>query len=100
MLTTLDVDQFKYWFGVKRAMLTPKAWSVISKSSLLPPVYQSSDSNRIPKPIFDKEDLYAYFLAKRKDLAVIKKEEYLQHQNSIIKSHAQRLAERPTSPFM
>jgi hypothetical protein len=100
MLTTLDVDQFKYWFGVKRALVTTKAWAVISKSSLLPPLYNSSASNRLPKPIFDKEDLYTYFLAKRKDLALIKKEEYLQHQNSIIKSPAQRAAERPVAPFM
>ena len=100
MLTTLDVDQFKYWFGVKRALVTTKAWDVISKSSLLPPLYESSLSNRIPKPIFDKEDLYSYFLAKRKDMSVIKKEEYLQHQNSIIKSPAQRAAERPVAPYM
>merc|ERR1712146_415683 len=37
-LTTLDVDAFKYWFGVKDARVDEKLGVVLHKAGLLPPM--------------------------------------------------------------
>lgn len=99
MLTTLDIDAFKYWFGVKRCKVHHKAWMVLAKSGLLPPAFRDNPKI-VPKPIFDKEKLMKYYLANRKDLASVRQEEYAVYHNSMAKTEADRAAERPVAPFV
>ena len=99
-LTTIDVDMFKFWFGVKRARLSNCAWKIIYRSSLLPPPFSNASQTPIPKPIFDKEQLYKYFLANRKPLEVVQKEDYRLYKNGMAKTDAQRASERPRAPYL
>lgn len=99
MLTTLDIDSFKYWFGVKRCRVAALAWKIISKSGLLPPAFRDNPKI-VPKPIFDKEQLMKYYLANRKDLVTSRREEYLNYSNSMVKSAKEREAERPVAPWL
>jgi hypothetical protein len=99
MLTTLDIDAFKYWFGVKRARLSVSAWKILAKAGLLPPVFRDN-SKIIPKPIFDKEQLIRYFLANRKPMGATEKEDYLNYQNSMVRTPAELEADRPKAPWL
>ncbi|KAG5500419.1 hypothetical protein JKF63_03512 [Porcisia hertigi] len=99
MLTTVDVDAFKYWFGVKRCRLSVGPWNILAKSGLLPPSYKQN-SKIMPKPIFDKEHLMRYYLANRKDQRQIEREDYLNYKNSMVKLPEERAAERPVAPFL
>lgn len=99
MLTTIDIDAFKYWFGVKRCQLSVGPWNILAKSGLLPPSFKQN-SKIMPKPIFDKEQLMKYFLANRKDAQLIDRENYLNYENSMVKSPEERAAERPVAPFL
>lgn len=99
MLTTLDVDAFKYWFGVRRAQLSARPWFILAKSGLLPPAFRDN-SKIIPKPIFEKEELMKYFLANRKDPKVVEREAYLNYENSMTVSPQTREQDRPKAPWM
>ncbi|KEG14093.1 hypothetical protein DQ04_00621020 [Trypanosoma grayi] len=99
MLTTVDVDAFKYWFGVKRCRLSTRPWTLLAKAGLLPPSLREN-SKIMPKPLFDKEQLMRYYLANRKDEALIAREDYLNYQNSMVKSEEERAAERPVAPYL
>jgi ribosomal protein S16 len=98
MLTTVDVDAFKYWFGVKRAALSHRPWKLLAKSGLLPPCLRDN-AKIIPKPIFDKENLMKYFLANRKDKKLEAREEYVQYENGMPKSPKEIEADRPKAPW-
>jgi hypothetical protein len=98
-LTTLDVDAFKYWFGVNRALIDRRTWKLLWRAGLLPPtLYQHNPL--LPRPIFDKEELYRYFLANRKPLEVERKIDYLNYQNSIVRTDAEKEADRPKAPWL
>lgn len=95
----MDVDAFKYWFGVKRCRLSVGPWNLLAKSGLLPPSYRQN-AKIMPRPIFDKEKLMHYYLANRKAQAVVEREAYLNYQNSMVKSPEERERDRPVAPFL
>lgn len=99
MLTTMDVDAFKYWFGVKRAGLTHRPWQLLAKSGLLPGALQDN-SKIIPKPIFDKENLMKYYLANRKAQGVQEREDYVQYENGMPRTPKEIEADRPKAPWL
>jgi ribosomal protein S16 len=99
MLTTMDVDAFKYWFGVKRAALTHKPWQLLAKSGLMPPCFRDN-SKIIPKPIFDKENLLKYYLANRRDKNVEAHANYVQYENGMPRSPKEIEADRPRAPWL
>lgn len=97
MLTSIDVDAFKYWFGVKACQVSTRPWHLLAKAGLLPPVFRDN-SKIIPKPIFDKELLMKYYLANRKDADVVAREEYVQYENGM--APASRDRDRPQAPWL
>ena len=99
-LTTLDIDGFKYWFGVRRAMVDRGVMELCARASLLPPSWYGGDPS-VPAPIYEKRDLYRYFLANRaQNPAVTRRAQYLSYANSMPKNEEDRQAERPRAPWM
>lgn len=99
MLTTVDIDAFKYWFGVKRCRLSVGPWNILAKSGLLPPSYRQN-AKIIPKPIFDKEQLMRYYLKNRKKMEVVDRQNYLEYQNSMVVPPKERASDRPVAPYL
>lgn len=99
MLTTVDIDAFKYWFGVKRCRLSVGPWNILAKAGLLPPSYREN-SKIMPKPIFDKEQLMRYYLKNRKRSRILEQEEYLNYKNGMLVHPEQRAQSRPVAPFL
>jgi hypothetical protein len=104
MLTTFDIDAFKYWFGVRRCLISHKPWRLLAKAGLLPPpIYDNTPL--IPRPIFEKEALMKYYLAHKstaqKQLAwQSPKRKYFDYKNGLQKSAAQRAADVPSAPWL
>ncbi len=98
-LTTIDIDAFKYWFGVRRALITPKTWPVLAQASLVPPSFHLTDP-AFPRPIFSKQELYRYYLANRKSMEEEARENYVNYENSMGKTEADREASRPRAPWL
>ena len=99
MLTTFDIDAFKYWFGVKRCKISSRPWRLLAKAGLLPPpIYDNNPL--IPKPIFEKEQLIRYYLANRRELRKERAKVKLDYENSMVKTDAQRAADRPSAPWL
>lgn len=99
MLTTVDIDAFKYWFGVKRCRLSVGPWNILAKAGLLPPSYRQN-SKIMPKPIFDKEQLMRYYLLNRKNSRILEQENHLNYNNSMVVFPEQRAVDRPVAPFL
>lgn len=97
-LTTLDFDAFKFWFGVRRCQLDKNCKKLLMKAGLLPPSLHQNDM-LVPRPIFDKEELYEYFLKTRKDMHRYRSAERLLHGNGVIKTKEEREADRPMAPW-
>lgn len=98
-LTTLDIDAFKFWFGVKRAMISRDTWKLMWRAGLLPPSF-SQHNPMLPRPVFEKQELMRYYLKNRKPFDVMRKEEYLATQNALIRSPREAQADRPKPPFL
>eukprot|EP00760_Papus_ankaliazontas_P013554 PhM_4_TR15808/c0_g1_i1/m.31885 len=99
MLTTLDVDAFKYFFGVQRADLDQEVWDVLSHSGLVPPAY-SRVNYMLPRPIFDKEELYRYFLRHRPKKEDVERQAYKDYTNGMQRTEEENVARRPQEPWM
>ncbi len=97
-LTTLDIDAFKYWFGVKRAQLDRNAWKILWRSGLLPPSWWQRNP-LVPAPIFEKAQLYKYFLKNRKPDALHRQQKYTDYENSMVRSIEERERDRPKAPW-
>jgi hypothetical protein len=98
-LTTLDMDAFKYWFGVQRAFVTRDSWKLLWRAGLLPPtLYQHNPL--MPRPIFEKTELYAYWLKNRKDTAVLAAEAKAHYMNSMVKAPQDAADDRPVAPWL
>ena len=97
-LTTLDIDAFKYYFGVQRAQVKREAWKVLWRSGLLPPTWFQRNP-LIPAPVFDKEQLYKYFLKNRKNHEFYQKQEQLEYKNSMVRTPQERARDRPKAPW-
>jgi hypothetical protein len=97
-LTTLDVDAFKYWFGVKRAFVKKDVWKLLWRAGLLPPTFYQHNT-LLTRPIFDKEDLYQYYLQNRPDAEVEKQANYYQYLNGITITESEAEARRPKAPY-
>lgn len=98
-LTTLDIDAFKYFYGVMRADLDREVWELLSHSGLLPPAYHQVNYGA-PQPVFDKEDLYRYYLKHRPSIAEQNRRNSLDYSNSMIRSPEERAARRPAEPWL
>lgn len=98
-LTTLDIDSFKYWFGVRRALVDRTTWKLLWRAGLLPPSYYQNNP-LTPRPVFDKEELMKYYLRNRKPLAVQQREDYLNYKNSLIRTADEKAADRPKAPWL
>lgn len=97
-LTSLDVDAFKYWFGVKRAQIDREAWKILMHSNLLPPSWWQRNP-LVPAPIFDKEQLYKYYLKNRKSAEFYRKQTHVDWYNSMPRTVQERAADRPQAPW-
>ena len=98
-LTTLDIDAFKYYYGVKRADLDPKVWELLSHSGLLPPPMERTNY-MAPRPIFDKEKMYQYYLKHRPPIADIRRRDYLDYANSMVLTGEMRERRKPSEPWL
>ena len=97
-LSTLDIDGFKYWFGVRRAMMHREVWGTYAMAGLVPPNFHGDDT--LPRPVYSKEELYRYYLANRKPMATEERENYLNYHNTLERSPEERKADRPKAPWM
>jgi len=97
-LTTLDIDAFKYWFGIERAHVHREVWKLLWRAGLLPPTLHQRNP-LLPTPIFDKEELYRYFLANRKPMEALESRDYLDYENSMPRTKEEMEADRPKAPY-
>ena len=98
-LTTLDIDSFKYWFGVNRARVMPDAWVLFHRAGLLPPSFNDHNPE-VPRPVFDKDQLMRYYLKHRKPLEQERRERKLVEESSFIRTDAEKAADRPSAPWL
>ena len=97
-LTSLDIDAFKYWFGVKRAQIDRESWKVLWRSGLLPPSWYQRNP-LLPAPIFEKEQLYKYYLKHRKPEDVERQQDYVDYENSMRRTDEEKATDRPHAPW-
>lgn len=97
-LTSLDMDAFKYYFGVQRAQMNKEAWKVLWRSGLLPPTWYQKNP-LIPAPIFDKEQLFKYYVKNRKPVQAIKEQEHFDYMNSMVRTSEEKARDRPKAPW-
>ena len=98
-MTTLDIDAFKYYYGVARADLDPKVWEILSHAGLLPPPYEKINY-MLPMPIFDKSSLYRYYLRKRPSVEELERRDYLDYSNGMVRTPEERAARMPQEPWL
>jgi len=98
-LTTLDIDAFKYWFGVKRCQVHGTPWIVLHRAGLLPPSLYSN-SKLMPRPVFHKEQLMRYYLANRRPAGEEEKRDYTDYISAMTKTPKQEAADRPVAPWL
>jgi ribosomal protein S16 len=99
-LTTLDIDQFKYWFGVKGARVDEELAKILHKAGLLPPTMKQFNP-LAPRPIFKKEELYKYYLANRPPLERVEADAYTQYVSATDKVRPEtKQADRPAAPWL
>jgi hypothetical protein len=97
-LTTLDIDSFKYWFGVRRALIDRQAWKILMHSNLLPPSWWQRNP-LVPSPIFEKEQLYRYYLKHRKSARYYQQRDRVDYYNSMPRTANERALDRPQAPW-
>jgi hypothetical protein len=84
---------------VKRALLEREAWKVLWRSGLEPPSWYQKNP-LVAAPIFEKEELYRYYLKNRaSDPEVERQRDHRDYQNSIVRAEAEKEADRPRAPF-
>eukprot|EP00759_Apiculatamorpha_spiralis_P002730 PhF_6_TR11184/c0_g1_i1/m.18024 len=98
-LTTMDVDAFKYFFGVQRSDLEPKVWEILSHSGLVPPPYEKVNY-LAPMPIYNKAELYKYYLKNRPSVEDEERRRKLDYEDSLVRTEEERAKRRPQEPWM
>jgi hypothetical protein len=98
-LTTIDIDTFKYWFGIKEARVDRNLHKVLTKAGLLPPGHHEKNP-LMPQPIFKKEELYAYWLKNRPPLEQAERAKYSQLVSSTEKYRPETVADAPSAPWL
>lgn len=98
-LTTLDIDAFKFWFGVKNARVDDNLQKLLHKAGLLPPGIREFNPLS-PRPIFKKEELYRYWLANRPPLEATERDQYHHYKSSTEKIRPDTISDVPAAPWL
>jgi hypothetical protein len=98
-LTTLDVDTFKYWFGLKEARVDRGTAKLLQKAGLLPPALHQFNP-LMPRPNFRKEELYRHWLKNRPPLDAKRRDDYYHYTSSTDKFRPDSKADVPQAPWL